>query len=39
MNLNPHISLGQIDIQSGIPKSTAQRILTLHNFYPYPTKH
>jgi len=35
VNLNPHISLRQIEIQSGIPKSTTQRILALHNFYPY----
>jgi len=27
--------LQQIEVQFGISKSTAQRILALHNFYPY----
>lgn len=35
VNLDSHISLRQIEVQSGIPRSTAQRILRLHNFHPY----
>jgi len=35
VNLNPHIPLRQIEVQFGIPKSTAQRILALHNVFPY----
>ncbi|EZA50283.1 hypothetical protein X777_11294 [Ooceraea biroi] len=35
LNLNPHISVRQIERQSGIPKSTIQRIIALHGFHPY----
>lgn len=35
VNLNPHISVRQIERQSGIPKSTIQRIIALHGFHPY----
>lgn len=35
VNLDSHISLRQIEVQSGIPRSMAQRILRLHNFHSY----
>ncbi|KAL6418651.1 hypothetical protein ACFW04_014235 [Cataglyphis niger] len=34
VKLDSHISL-QIEVQSGISRSTAQRMLRLHNFHPY----
>lgn len=35
VDLDPHISLRDIQRRTGIPKSTAGRILRLHRFHPY----
>jgi len=33
--INPHVSIHQIQRELDIPKSTAHRILMIHNFHPY----
>ena len=33
--LDPHVSVRQIQVQTGIPRETARRILNLHKFHPY----
>lgn len=34
-NINPQISLRQIEAQTGIPRETARRFLQVHRFHPY----